>query len=212
MHRPKGWGLGLGLVALWAAVAAAEAPDGAVPAVFAEIAQVVLSPEGRPVSAATFTVLVADNRARVEREAEPGRSGYAEYQLYDFGRMRLYRVFPDDRIYFDGVLSAALAAQAFVEGWGPQPADWTVRTIPLKDDVLGDVPAGLALVERRRNRARPDYALVWTAVPPGRLPLRVVYTQEGGQTVELAYRRVESRTIDASRVAVPDGFVNLNPF
>jgi len=197
---------------LSAATASAEAPEGTVPAVFAEVEQVVLSPEGRRVSAATFTVLLADTRARVEHEVEPGRSGYAEYQLYDFGRMRLYRVFPDDRIYFDGALSAALAAKAFADGWGPQPPDLTVRTIPLKEDVLSGSPALLTLVERRRNRAVPDYTLVWTAAPPGRLPLRVVYTQGGGHTVVLAYRRVESRASDASAVALPDGFVNLSPF
>lgn len=213
MHRRKAWYLGVGLVVLSAAAAAEDAPDGAVPAVFAEIEQVVLSPEGRQVSMTTFTVLLADTRARVEYGSEPGRSGYAEYQIYDFSRMRLYRVFPDDRIYFEGALSAALAARAFVEGWGPQPRDLSVRTIPLKDDALSGEPTHLTLVERRSRRARaPAYTLVWTAVPPGRLPQRVVYTQEGGHTVVLTYRRVESRAIDASNVAVPDAFVNLSPF
>ena len=213
MHRREAWHLGLGLLVLSAAVVAAQGPADAVPALSAQIEQIVLSPEGRQVSVTTFTVLLADTRARLELEDEPGRSGYAEYQIYDFGRMRLYRVFPDDRIYFEGVLSAALAAKAFVEGWGPQPRDLSVRTIPLKDDTVSDSPAYLTLVERRSGRARaPAYALVWTAIPPGRLPLRVVYTQPGGHTVVLVYRRVESRTIDPSSVAVPDAFVNLSPF
>jgi hypothetical protein len=213
MRRRSAWSLGVGLVVLSAAAAAAQAPADAVPAISAEIEQVVLSPEGRQVSVTTFTVLLADTRARVEHGDEPGRSNYAEYQIYDFSRMRLYRVFPDDRVYFEGALAAAMASKAFVEGWGPPPQNLAVRTIPLKDDALSGSPAQLSLVERRSPRGRaPEYALVWTAVPPGRLPLRVVYTQPGGHTVVLAYRRVEARAIDASSVSVPEAFVNLSPF
>jgi hypothetical protein len=200
------------LVVLSAAVAAAQAPAETVSAVSAEIEQTVLSPEGRAMSVTTFTVLLADTRARVEYGGEPDPSAYAEYQIYDFSAMRLYRVFPDDRIYFEGALSAGLASKAFVEGWGPRPKDLSARTIPLKEDALSGSPALLSLVERRRSRTSPEYALVWATVPPGRLPLRVVYTQAGGQTVVLDYRRLESREVETWSVTVPDGFVNLSPF
>ncbi len=203
----------MALLALSASGVSAEAPGGAVPAVSADVEQVILTPDGRQTSATTFAVLLAEGRARVEVRSAPGRSGYAEYQIYDFGRQRLYRVFPDDRIYFEERLSAALAAKIYVEGWAPRPDHLTVRAIPLKDDPVEDAPARLALVERRRGRGRaPEYALVWTAVPPGALPLRVVYVQEGGQTVALVYRRVETPQVNASDVAVPEGFVNLSPF
>ncbi len=217
MVRRSAWGLGVGLFALVVNGAAAqtltEVPTDFVAAIAAEVEQVVLAPDGRQVSATMFTVLLADALARVRYEGTAGRSGYAEYQVYDFNRKRLYRVFPDDRIYFEALLSSPLAFKAHVEGWAPPPADLSVRTIPLKDDPVDGSPAMLTLVERRRGRGRaPEYTLVWTAVPPGRLPARVVYRQDGGQTVVLAYRRVEPRTVDPSTFAVPDGFVNLSPF
>src|SRR5574341_1335320 len=193
MVRRSAWALGVGLFTLLVDGASAQPPDG------------------HQVSVTTFSVLVADALARVQVEDTADRSGYAEYQVYDFGRKRLYRVFPDERIYFEAVLPAALASKVHLEGWAPLPADQTVRTIPLKSDPIDGSPAELALVEHRRGRA-PEYALVWTTVPPGRLPARVVYRQEGGQTVVLAYRRVESHAVDPSVFAVPDGFVNLSPF
>jgi hypothetical protein len=213
MVRRSAWGLGFGLFALVVNGAAADAPTDPVRAIAAEVEQVVLAPDGRQVSVTTFTVLLADALARVQYESTAGRPGYAEYQVYDFDRKRLYRVFPDDRIYFETVLPAPLAFKAHREGWAPPPADLTVRMIPLKDDPVDGSPAALTLVERRRGRSgAPEYALVWTTVPPGRLPARVVYRQDGGQTVVFAYRRVESRVVDPSDFGVPDGFVNLSPY
>lgn len=215
MDRREAWALGVGLITLITAGAAAQTPTGPpaglVPAITAEVEQTVLAPDGRPVFETTFTLLLADPLARVEYGGAPGRSSYAEYQVYDFARKRLYRVFPDDRMYFEGILSRPLASKAHREGWAPRPAEVTVRSIPLKPDPIDAAPADLALVERRRGRAL-EYALVWTVVPPGRLPARVVYREDGGQTVVLVYRRVEPRTVESSAFAVPDGFVNLSAF
>ncbi len=209
MRRCRVWSIGVLLFTL----SAAEASDDTVSAVSAEVEQVLLAPDGRQTSVTNFTVLLTDGRARVEVESAPGRSGYAEYQVYDFGRKRLYRVFPDDRIYFEEKLSPALADKVYVDGWAPRPEALTVRTIVLKDDQIEGLPARLALVERRRGRGRaPDYALVWASVPPGSFPRRVVYVQEGGHTVVLVYRRVETRLVDAASLVVPDAFVNLSPF
>lgn len=211
MDRCRAWSLGVALFTLSAPGAAAA--DDTVSAVSAEVNQVILAPDGRETSATSFRVLLADGRARVEVESAPGRSGYAEYQIYDFGRKRLYRVFPDDRIYFEEKLSAAQADKVYVDGWAPRPEDLTVRTMVLKDDQVEGSPARLALVERRRGRGRaPNYALVWAAVPQDSLPRRVVYVQDGGQTVVLVYRRVEMRLVEASSLTVPDAFVNLSPF
>lgn len=209
----KIWSLGAGLVVLSASSVAAEPSGAPVQAFAAQVEQAVLAPDGRQTSLTSFTVLLAETRARVMYEVAAGeRAGYAEYHVYDFGSKRLYRVFPDDRIYFEVTLSPALAAKTHLEGWGPPPADLRVRTIPLKDDTVAGSAATLSLLERRRRGRAPEYALVWTAVPPGRFPLRVVYVQDGGQTVVLAYRSAESREVDASEVAVPDTFVNLSPF
>jgi hypothetical protein len=213
MVRRSAWALGVGLFTLLVNGASAQPPAGLVPAIAADVEQVVLAPDGHRVSVTTFSVLLADTLARVQVEDAADRSGYAEYQVYDFGRKRLYRVFPDERIYFEAVLPPPLASQVHLEGWAPRPADQTVRTIPLKRDPIDGSPAELALVEHHRGGGRaPEYALVWTTVPPGRLPARVVYRQEGGQTVVLAYRRVESRAVDPSGFVVPEGFVNLSPF
>jgi hypothetical protein len=180
--------------------------------VAADIAQTVLTPDGRATTTTTRLYL-ADAKARLEPESGSGRAGYAEFHLYDFERKRFYRVFPDDRIYFDIELSTPLAVRAFVEGWAPQPPEVTVRSIPLKDENLDGVPARLALVERRVGKhPMPDYAFVWTAVEPRRLPLRVMYMQEGTRTVIVSYRDVESPALDPGRFSIPEGFSNLSPF
>jgi hypothetical protein len=84
--------------------------------------------------------------------------------------------------------------------------------IPLKVDELDGAPASLQLMEYRIGSGPPAYAFVWTGVPPGRLPLRVAYSQRGGQTVVLSYRSVEPRAVDPATLSVPEGFVNLSPF
>jgi hypothetical protein len=68
-------------------------------------------------------------------------------------------------------------------------------------------------VERRVGK-RPslDYALVWNAVEPGRLPIRVIYTQDGTRTVVVTYRNIENQSVDPGWFVVPDGFSNLSPF
>jgi hypothetical protein len=85
--------------------------------------------------------------------------------------------------------------------------------IPLKDDPIDGAPARLRLLERRAGRGPTvQYAFVWTSDPPGRLPLRVVYTQPGGHTVVLRYRNVQARSVDPATFVVPEDFVNLSPF
>ena len=188
------------------------AASDATAVVAADIEQTVLTMDGRATTTTTRLYL-ADAKARLEPDSGSGRAGYAEFHLYDFERKRFYRVFPDDRIYFDIELSTPLAVRAFVEGWAPQPPEVTVRSIPLKDDDLDGVPARLALVERRVGKhPTPDYALVWTAVAPRRLPLRVMYMQEGTRTVIVSYRNVESQAFDPGRFSIPEGFSNLSPF
>ncbi len=206
----RGLALAVGLPAT--AQGSPPAASDATAVVTADIEQTVVTPDGRATTTTTRLYL-ADAKARLEPESGSGRAGYAEFHLYDFERKRFYRVFPDDRIYFDIELSTPLALRAFVEGWAPQPPEVTVRSIPLKDEDLDGVPARLALVERRVGKhSMPDYALVWTAVAPRRLPLRVMYMQEGTRTVIVSYRDVESPALDPGRFSIPEGFSNLSPF
>ncbi|HET8760995.1 MAG TPA: hypothetical protein VFN94_07995 [Nitrospiria bacterium] len=196
-----------------ATIGQAQESPGTVPALAADLEQRVLSSDGSVVSVTTSSVLLTDAAARVESAGEPERAGYGEYHLYDFSRGRSYRIFPNDHIYFEAAWSSASAAKAFIEGWAPKPETWSVRMIPLKDDVLDGTPTHLSLLERRlKSGPAPAYAFVWNVVPAGRLPARVIYSQAGGQTVIVSYRRVESVRVDPSRFVVPAGFGNLSPF
>lgn len=207
------WTLCVGIVVLTAGAAAADEQPNAVSGLVADLEQTVLAPDGRPVSVTVSKLLLADSAARVEAASEPERAGYHEYQLYDFARGKLYRVFPDERIYFESALSPAAAATGFVEGWAPRPAGLAVRTIPLKDDPIDGAPARLELLEHRSGRGPSvQYAFVWRSDPPGRLPRRVVYTPPGGHTIVLGYRDVHVRSVDPAAFAVPNDFVNLSPF
>jgi hypothetical protein len=194
-------------------IASAQESPGTVAAFTADQEQRVLSSDGATVSVTRSNILFTDAAARVESAGEPDQAGYGEYQLYDFVRGRAYRVFPTDHIYFEAAWSSASAAKGFIEGWAPRPETWSVRMIPLKEDVLDGAPTQLALLERRLEAGRPPaYAFVWTRVPPGRLPARVIYSQAAGQTVIVSYRRVESVRVDPSSFLVPDGFGSLSPF
>jgi hypothetical protein len=215
MAKPNVWPwiIVVGWFAAATAVAPAQESPETVPGLAAEMEQRVVSSDGGTVSVTTRTLLLVEGAARVESAGEPDRAGYAEYQLHDFVRGRVYRVLRNDRIYFAAAWSKSAAAQGFLEGWAPRPADLTVRMIPLKDDELDGAPANLALMEYRVGAGRAArYAFVWSGVPPGRLPLRVTYTQQGGQTIVLSYRSVEPRAVDPSSMTVPEGFVNLSPF
>jgi hypothetical protein len=210
--RNAGWLLvAVGSFAAMTVVASAQESSETVAGLVAEVEQRVTSPGGA-VAVTTRTLLLVEGSARVESLGEPPRAGYAEYQLYDFVRGRVFRVLPNDQIYFEGAWSRAAASQGFLEGWAPRPADLAVRMIPLKADELDGVPASLELIEYRLGSGPPAYAFVWAGVPPGRLPLRVAYTQRGGQTVVLSYRSVEPRAVEPSSLTVPEGFVNLSPF
>ena len=88
----------------------AQTPPELVPVLAADMEQTVLTPDGHS-STTTTKLLIAGATVRVEPENSSGRTGYAEYHLYDFERKRLYRVFPDDRIYFDLPLSGPLAVR-----------------------------------------------------------------------------------------------------
>jgi hypothetical protein len=211
-HNAWPWIIGVGWLAVVAAVPAQESAE-TLPGLAAEMEQRVMSSDGGAVSVSTRTLLLVEGAARVESADEPDRAGYAEYHLHDFVRGRVYRVLREDRIYFEAAWSNAAAAQGFLEGWAPRPTELVWRMIPLKDDDVDGTPATLALMEYRLGAGRaPAYAFVWSGVPPGRLPLRVGYTQRGGQTVVLSYRRVEPRGVDPSSMTMPEGFVNLSPF
>ncbi len=207
------WIIGVGWFAAGTAMAPAQESPASVPGLAAEMEQRAMSSDGGAVSVTTRTLLLIEGAARVESAGEPDRAGYAEYQLHDFVRGRVYRVLQNDRIYFETAWSQSAAVQGALEGWAPRPTDLVVRMIPLKDDDVDGTPATLALMEYRLRTGRaPAYAFVWSGVPPGRLPLRVAYTQRDGQTVVLSYRRVEPRGVDPSSMTVPEGFVNLSPF
>lgn len=196
-------------LAVWSPVRAEDSTP-AIPVLTAEMEQQVMGAEGG--SPTTAKLFLSESVARVEPEFGSGRAGYAEYHLYDFARGRFYRVFHDDRIYFDLALSLPLALRAFIEGWAPAPKEAAVRDIPLKNDTVDGTAARLVLVERRIARGRaPDYAFVWRAADASRLPLKVIYAQDG-RTVMMSYRRIGEDSIDPARFAVPDGFSNLSPF
>jgi hypothetical protein len=212
MRRGSVWYVAGGLVLAVCVPAFAQAPLVPVPVLAADMEQTVLTPDGHSTTTTT-KLFIAGSTVRVEPDTGSGRTGYAEYHLYDFEHKRVYRVFPDDRIYFDLTLTAPLAIRAFVEGWAPAPPEIRVRAIPLKDEEVEGRPARLSLVERRVGK-RPslDYALVWNAVEPERLPIRVIYTQDGTRTVVVRYRNIENQFVDPGWFVVPEGFLNLSPF
>ncbi|MFZ5862027.1 MAG: hypothetical protein ACOYXR_04155 [Nitrospirota bacterium] len=206
------WLIGVGWLAAATAIAPTQDTPLPVPGLAARMEQRVVAPGGAE-SLTTRTLVLVEGTARMESADGPDRGGYAEYQLYDFVRGRVYRVLPEDRMYFDGVWSKAASAQGFLDGWAPRPDHLAVRMIPLKDDEVDGTPARLSLMEYRIGAdGSPAYAFVWSGEPPGRLPVRVAYTQRGGQTVIISYRNPQPRGVDPSEVSLPPGFVNLSPF
>ncbi|MEO5658147.1 MAG: hypothetical protein ABIO65_00010 [Nitrospiria bacterium] len=210
MGRGSTWRAGsLLLLAVWSPVWAEDAAP-AIPALTAEMEQQVMGADGN--AATTAKLFLTETGALVEPDVGSGRAGYAEYHLYDFAGGRFYRVFPDDRIYFDLALSLPLALRAFIEGWAPAPKEAAVRDIPLKNDTVNGTAARLVLVERRLAHGRaPEYTFVWRATDASRLPLKVIYVQDG-RTLMVSYRALGEESIDPARFAVPEGFSNLSPF
>jgi hypothetical protein len=153
------------------------------------------------------------NKVRFEPEGTPGLT--AEIELLDFDRSALYRLIPENRIYFESRLSPARINKAVREGWVPPPKGWREDRIFLRDDVWEGNPARIYLqVQREPSAGRGGparYALLWTGRDSG-VPLRVVYTDPQSHPIMVDFRELAVGTLDPKLFSPPPDYANLNPY
>lgn len=162
------------------------------------------------------------SRIRLEPKGEEGADGYKEAQIYDFDRLKMYRVFPGDRIYFESDLTKNSRLKAMQDGWIPWEDDPQIqrRKIRLKEDMINDYSCILYLQERRREISTgrksttilTEYSLVWEAHDLKSFPVRIIYFPTSRRIVIVDYKNVVHQKLETSLFRPPEGFLNLNPF
>lgn len=164
----------------------------------------------------TFSGKYYRHERKVRFEPERGSGLRKEVEVLDFGRKVLYRIFPDDKIYFEIRLSSSRLNKMVREGWVPTPEEWKEERILLREIVLEGHQAKLYLLVQRRpsvrgEEPRADHALLWME-KEFEVPLRLVYTDPQGHPVMINFREIALGPIDAALFKPPPNYSNLSPF
>ena len=183
-----------------------------VPGISARLVTTLILHDGRQVrSSGKFYRY--QNKVRFEPDGNPGLT--AEIELLDFDRSTLYRLIPEDRIYFESRLSPARIDKSVRESWIPIPKGWREDRILLRDDVWEGRPARIYLqIQRMPSTGKigpARYALLWTERDSG-VPLRVVYTDPQSHPIMVDFKNLALGALDQNLFSPPPDYANLNPY
>lgn len=138
-----------------------------------------------------------------------------EIELFDFDQHLRYRIFPDDRIYFQMEIGRSRLEKAVREAWVSPPGGWREERIYLREIDSGGAAAELYLLiqERPVERTRfvTDYALLWIGKQE-QVPLQIVFTDPQGHPIRVQFRDLTVGPLDPSLFRPPADFSRLHPF
>ncbi|HEY5594445.1 MAG TPA: hypothetical protein VIL61_04715 [Nitrospiria bacterium] len=203
---------------LLVAVAAAEEPPASPPAVeplpdLSADLQITAIDRNGHTSATTVHIYRSGKLIRYEhRQADP-----PEVFIMDFGRLKEYRIYAGDKIYFETSFSSRLARKAQREGLirMEENPDILQSRIVLREDTIDGHPCDIVLLIRtvkNRKELGSDYTLLWEARDLKRQPLRIAYHQNNYMLMIVDLRDVKFEPVDAALLQPPPGFVSMNPY
>ena len=203
---------------LLVAVAAAEEPPASPPAVeplpdLSADLQITAIDRNGHTSVTTVHIYRSGKLIRYEhRQADP-----PEVFIMDFGRLKEYRIYAGDKIYFETSFSSRLARKAQREGLirMEENPDILQSRIVLREDTIDGHPCDIVLLIRtvkNRKELGSDYTLLWEARDLKRQPLRIAYHQNNYMLMIVDLRDVKFEPVDAALLQPPPGFVSMNPY
>ena len=211
--------IGLAFVAVtFGAVAAAEEPIAPpspvepVPDLSADLQITAIDRNGH-VSVTTAHIYRSGKLVRYEhRQVDP-----TEIFIMDFEKLKEYRIYAGDKIYFETTFSNRLARKAEREGLIPmeENPDILQSRIVLREDTIDGHPSDIVLLIRsvkNRKEVGSDYTLLWEARDLNRQPLRIAYHQNNYMLTIVDLRNVKFEPVDAALLKPPPGFVSMSPY
>lgn len=139
-----------------------------------------------------------------------------EISILDYDTLKEYRIFEQDRIYFEQQIPELVFGRAWREGLiEAEDPNIEVKKITLRADVFDGHPTEIVL-QMRWNKDKKDqgveYTLLWEALDLGRLPLRVAYHQTATAVAVIEYRGLKLQPFDQTLLKTPADFLNMSPY
>jgi hypothetical protein len=140
-----------------------------------------------------------------------------EITIFDYERRKEYRLYDDDRIYFESELSNTVFFKARREELieadeGPN--------VEVAQHLLGEMiwdghPCEIVLKVRTLKREGPpvyDYTLLWKALDLDRRTVQVAYYRTARMIIIVEYRNAKQSTLDPALFEPPRDYLNLTPY
>jgi hypothetical protein len=164
-------------------------------------------------------------RAGMQVRMEPLKPGlHEDIYIYDYAKLKQYRVIPSDKVYFESNLGRSEVAEAQRDGLIPveKYSDILVEKENLAETTFDEHPCRLMLQVRSllapkgskeaKKRLAVDYTLLWEATDLNNQPVRIVYTSPDFITKIIEYRNARIEQMDASLFQPPKDYPRLSPF
>ena len=203
---------------LFVAVAAAEEPPVSPPVVepfpdlSADIQFTAIDRNGHT-SVTTAHIYRSGKLIRYEyRQADP-----IEVVIMDFGTLKEYRIYAEDKIYFETSFASRLSRKAQQEGLIrlEENPDIIQNRIVLREDSLEGHPSDIVLLIRTvkdRKEFGTEYTLRWEARDLRGQPLRVAYHRDNLALAIVDFQNLKLGPVDPALFQPPPGFVSMTPF
>jgi hypothetical protein len=155
-------------------------------------------------------------RVRIEQIEE----GTKDVSVLDFKKLKEYRLYYEDRYYFESDLTTRARARAEREAKIPLPdiPELLIERLPLGPAEFDGHPCRLTLLvrtvkdEEGKRVGRSEYTLWWEATDLDNFPVRVAYIGSGGVTTVLEYSKVQIGPLDKTLFEMPAEFLSMSPF
>ena len=140
-----------------------------------------------------------------------------EVSIIDFDKMKEYRIYAGDKIYFESPISNRSSFKAQREGLIPAESNPNLveKRVFLREDTLEGHPCEIILRIRSikdQKEAGSDYTLLWEARDLNRQPLRVAYYQGNSTFSIVDLRNIRLGPVDPALLQPPAGFASMNPY
>jgi hypothetical protein len=140
-----------------------------------------------------------------------------EISIMDYGKLKEYRIYAGDKIYFETPVADRLSHKAQRDGILRLEENPMIiqKRILLKEDSIEGHPCDVILLIRtikNRKEFGAEYTLLWEARDLDRQPLRTAYYQTNDSLVVLNFKDVKLESVDPTLMEPPPGFAEMNPY